>query len=306
MLGIPYYNESIKQAVAVFGSLFSSIIIQRKDGKRLGVPIAYGPRDKWKEAQKAFENDIELIEKHLPRMSYELVAMNYDQTRKLGNKHKFAAKGPEQYTKVPVPYNLDFTLYIQTKTLNDGWQIVEQIVPFFTPSYTVRVRNFPFDRDSDTIAPTNEYDMPFTLTALTWGDDWVGDIESRRVIEWSLEFTTKVHIFGPPQSLNPTKVYLGSGGSSGSTIGSSNGACALTIPKGIILDSRVIISTGGIGTSVQTLTRKTGQIGIETGYANVDSEIAFLENDSDISPNVINTIDSDGYIVKIVRDINNF
>lgn len=280
MIGIPFYNRTIRDTVAVFGSLFNNIVIQRKDGKIVPVPIAYGPRSKWLEAHKAMKQEEEMFEKLLPRMSYEIVAMNYDMQRKLTNKQKIFAKNDgsvAQKIGAPVPYNLDFSLYIQTKNLNDGWQIIEQILPFFTPSYTVRVRHFPVDGDSDTPIPENEYDIPFVLNAVTWTDDWVGDIGERRVIEWQLEFNTKIWMHGPV----------------------ANGI-------GVIFDSRAIVSLPpNDSTDLSTMNRSSDQIGSEVGYAALglgDSEEVYI-NDSDISPAIINTSDSDGNIIKIIRDI---
>jgi hypothetical protein len=244
-------------------------VIQRRDGKYIPVPISYGPRDKWLEAQKQFEKDEEMFEKMLPRMSYEIVAMNYDQTRKITNKqtvvgHHETGKKIYQRVAAPVPYNLDFTLYIQTKNLNDGWAIIEQILPFFTPSYTVKVRHFPHDFDSDTPIMQNEYDMPFTLLATAWADDWTGDIESRRTIEWNLEFQTKIFLSAP-------------------VVGNSK----------VIFDSRGIISIPSDDQMVDTMNRGSNQAGIETGWAALDSEVPTFDCDSTLSPNVINIIDSD-------------
>ena len=281
MHGYPFYNETIKQAVAVFGSLFNNIVIRRRDGKVLPVPIAYGPRSKWLEAQKGLDREEEMFEKLLPRMSYEIVAMNYDQMRKLTNTQKVAgihntASDVTQRVSAPVPFNLDFTLYIQTKNLNDGWQIIEQILPFFTPAYTVRVRHFPVDRDSDTPIMENAYDMPFTLLATTWADDWTGDINDRRHIEWTLEFQTKIWLSGPVQS-----------------------------KTSVIYDSRAIVSTPPEGVTLEGMNRGSAQVGTEVGFAAIDSDASPIFEDSDtISPNIINTIDSDGNIVKIIRRIN--
>jgi hypothetical protein len=286
MIGQHFYNESIKTAVAVFGSLFNNIVIKRRDGKFLPVPISYGPRVKWLEAQKQFKREEEMFEKLLPRISYEIVAMNYDTDRKISNKQTVIRTPdtlniPRQRVHSPTPYNLDFTMYITTKNLNDGWQIVEQILPFFTPAYTVKVRNFPMDADSDTPVPTNTYDMPFILTAATWADDWTGDIGDRRIVEWNLEFTSKIWLYGPATTTN------------------------------IIYDSRAIIgipardSDGNVPELYQ-LSRGLKPIeGSEVGWVQVtqtDSD-AVLNNDSNLSPSVINLSDSDGNIVKIVRDL---
>lgn len=280
MLGFPYYNETIKNAVAVFGSLFNNVVIKRKDGKILPVPIAYGPRSKWLEANKQFNPEEEMFEKLLPRMAYEMVAMSYDTNRKITNKQKVIRTPdnlslPRTQTFAPVPYTLDFTLYIETKNLNDGWQICEQILPFFQPSYTVTVRNFPLDGDPKTPEPENQFDMPITLTAVTWADDWTGDIGDRRSVEWTMEFSTKIWLYGP---VNKTS---------------------------IILDSRATILTPENSVDLSELSRASDLNGLETGWANTtDSEAILFDSDS-IGSSIINISDSDGNIVKVIRDIGN-
>ena len=285
MIGQHFYNESIKTAVAVFGSLFNNIVLKRRDGKFLPVPISYGPRVKWLEAQKQFKREEEMFEKLLPRISYEIVAMSYDTDRKITNKQTVIRTPdslgiPRQRVHSPTPYNLDFTMYVTTKNLNDGWQIIEQILPFFTPAYSVKVRNFPLDNDSDTPSPTNSYDMPFILTAVTWADDWTGDVGDRRIVEWNLEFTAKIWLYGP------------------------------AVTTSVIYDSRALLavpardSDGNIP-GLETLTRASRIEGSEVGWANIsqsDSE-AVLDSDSRISPTVLNLSDSDGNITKIVRDL---
>lgn len=288
MIGIPFANDTIKQAVAVFGSLFNNIIVKRKDGTLVPVPIAYGPRDKWQEAWKQMDQTEEMFEKVLPRISYEVVAMNYDQMRKLTNKQSVVgihdgSSNVVQRVSAPVPYNLDFSMYIQTKNLNDGWQIVEQIIPFFTPAYTVKVRHFPVDNDPNTPIPENEFDMPFTLLAVTWADDWTGDIADRRMVEWTLEFQTKLWFY-PPNVPNVSNA-MGQ----------------------VILDSRAVISTPSVD-SVHEASRNSDQKGEELGYVIVDSEtlpVTFVD-DSELTPNVINTLTPDGVITRIIRDIDTF
>jgi hypothetical protein len=329
MIGTHFYNETIKTAVAVFGSLFNNIVIKRRDGKLLPVPISYGPRQKWLDAQKQFQPSEEMFEKLLPRMSYEIVAMNYDTTRKLTNRQTMirepdGIRDPRQRINVPTPYNLDFSLYTTTKTLSDGWQIIEQILPFFTPAYTVKVRHFPQDSSASTPTPTNTYDQQFTLLATTWADDYTGELGDRRTIEWSMEFQTKIWMHGPVA--NTTVIY----------------------------DSRAIVSVPPTGVSIHQMSRATNQQGEEVGYAvlsgnsrgydsdskgnyvldsdgvsyrlfdsdldtyidsdstnskkrfrrNVvnDSEILY-SNDSDRSPTILNLSDSDGNVIRIIRNL---
>lgn len=279
MIGKHFYHESVKAAVAVMGSLFNNLVVKRRDGKLLPVPISYGPRQKWLEAQKGLKPEEEMFEKLLPRMSYELVAMQYDINRKLTNKNTMIRTPdtlgvPRQRTQVPVPYNLNFSLYLETKTLNDGWQILEQILPFFTPAYNVKVRHFPADADSETPLPTNDYDMPITLQAVTWTDDWTGEIADRRTVEWTLEFETKIYLHGP------------------------------VAQSTVIYDSRIGIATAG-EKDLNTLSRGDSELlGVETGYVHIEDSDAVFDSDSKYSPSVLNLSDSDGNIVKIVRDIN--
>lgn len=267
MVGKHFYNQTIKNTTAIIGSLFNNLAIKRKDGNVVPVPIAYGPRQKWIEANKELDPVNEQFESLLPRMSYEMVAMNYDTTRKLTNNNKFV-RSPDpqgitrQNTQTPVPYTIDYTVYLQTKNLNDGWQVIEQILPFFQPAYTVKVRHFPDDNDDTTPTPQNTYDMPIVLSAVTFTDAWTGDIGDRRSVEWTLELSTKIFLHGP------------------------------IVDTSIILDSRarVIVDDDSDGGD-----------GIETGYANIgpDSDTPLFDNEF----NVTNLFDSDGNVVRIIRDI---
>jgi len=275
-----FYHKHIQTAVAVFGALFNDLSIKRKDGKVIPVPISYGPRDKLIEAKKINQASEEAIDRILPRMSYELMSMNYDAERKLTNKmvqHRTpdTIDKPRQTAKVPVPYLLNFNLYIVTKNLNDGWQLIEQILPFFTPSYNVRVRLFPDDIDSDTPQSNMTFDMPVTLTSSTWADDYQGMMTEKRIVEWSLEFDARINLYGP---ISRTKV---------------------------ILDSRTILAIPSVGTDVQSMNRASWQEGTEVGYINMDSEgvIPLFVNDSDLSPYSTNVFDSEGFAVRVIRDL---
>lgn len=312
MIGQHFYHETLKTATAAFGSIFNAITIKRRDGTTIPVPISYGPRTKWLEAHRGSTTD-EIFENLLPRMSYEMVALSYDGQRKLSNKQQVVGNipyDPERKRRpaihTPVPYTLDFTLYIQTKTLNDGWQIVEQILPFFTPAYTLTVKHFPstYLHDENDEPLENVYDMPILLTACTWTDDWTGDVADRRMIEWTLEFTCKVNLFGP-----------------------------VNTRTSIIYDSRAVISAVPTEAILAAYGRGTvPQEGVETGWAVIDSDskyvgmtaaeqeiirahnrgsftntadsdfISITMADKTLSPNIINMIDSDGYTVKIIRD----
>ena len=275
-----FYHEHIKDAVAVFGALFNDIVIKRKDGKVIPIPISYGPRDKMLEGHKINQASEEVVDRILPRMSYELLSMNYDAERKLTNKMNYlrtpdTIDTPRQTAKVPVPYNLNFNLYLVTKNLNDGWQVMEQILPFFTPSYTVRVRQYPDDTNLNTPPSNQHYDMPILLTSMSWADDYQGNITDKRVVEWSLEFDVKINMFGP---ISRSKV---------------------------ILDSRVLVAVPEASEDIASTSRASLLYGKEVGYVNVmhDSDYPVYENDSDLSPKITNMFDSEGYSIKIIRKL---
>lgn len=260
MIGIQFYHETIRTAVAVFGSLFNNLVIKRRDGKVVPVPIAYGPRVKWLDAQGQLNQSVESFENLLPRMSYELTGMAYDTNRKLNNKQTVVGISPllggrSPRVNAPVPYNLNFSLYLQTKNLNDGWQIVEQILPFFQPAYTVRVRNFPdpdqFGGDMAAggfMQPLNEFDMPVTLSDVSWDDNYQGEIQERRDVQWELKFETKVNLWGP------------------------------IVPTTIIYDARATLNIPS-GTDIQSAPQLANIRAV--GYYNQDPKRTLTINDSD-------------------------
>jgi hypothetical protein len=269
-----FYHEHIKSAVSVFGAIFNDMRIVRKDGKVLPIPISYGPRDKLLEGPKINQASEEAIDRILPRMSYELLSMQYDPERKLTNKQNYIRTpdridSPRQTAKVPVPYTLNFNLYIVTKNLNDGWQIIEQILPFFTPSYTVRVRQYPDDDNPETPKSDQHYDLPIVLTSMSWADDYQGNITEKRIVEWSLEFDVKINLFGP---VTQTSVILDS-------------RVSVAIPEG----------------EVTNADKNTQVVGSEVGYVNLDSENAKPTFNS--LQNITNLFDSEGYAIKVIREL---
>jgi len=149
MLGNHFYHSTIKRAVSVFGTLFNNITIKRSDGKIIPVPLAYGPRSRWiARLQSTLDPTAKAIAITLPRMGFELTSIEYDGTRKLTKKTRFRAAdstNPQKmnYQYSPAPYNLGFTLSILVKNTDDGLQIVEQILPYFTPDYTVSINTVP-------------------------------------------------------------------------------------------------------------------------------------------------------------------
>ena len=196
MLGTYYYHEIIRKTIIGFGTLFNNIYIQHKDKNNqvldeTKVGIAYGPIQKFlaKIQQQAELNRAIAIT--LPKMSFEMTSIQYDSTRKSGVTQTFKASDGENLKKVfmPVPYNIGFELNILTKLNDDALQIVEQILPYFQPSFTITI---------DLIDSIGEKkDIPIVLDSIDFQDDYEGDFSTRRSLIYTLRFTAKTYLFGP-------------------------------------------------------------------------------------------------------------
>ncbi|AGR47749.1 hypothetical protein PHIM7_84 [Sinorhizobium phage phiM7] len=195
MLGYEWYNESLKKYTAIFGTLFNDVIISRKNDagvveKRFKVPIDFAPYQKFliKLKQDPDLNKPAAIQ--LPRMAYEITSYAYDAENKIGNQGFRTRNNTGSVRYTGVPYNIEFSLYILTKYIEDGNKIVEQILPFFRPDWTSTVQFFPDD-------PTYLIDVPLVLNSVTQEDAYEDSFEERRVIMWTLNFTMRAQFFGP-------------------------------------------------------------------------------------------------------------
>ena len=201
MFGTYFYNESMRRMTVAFGQLFNNIQIKRTDSndtviQSIRVPLAYAPKEKFLTRLDQQPNlDEREMAITLPRMSFEISAISYDASRKLNRVQKFksvktAAEGKIlDYNYMPVPYNISYTLNIFTATAESGLQIVEQILPFFQPDYTITVVAVP---ELDI-----KRDVPIILNDVNYEDSYSGDYTSRRAVIYTLNFTAKTYLFGP-------------------------------------------------------------------------------------------------------------
>jgi hypothetical protein len=199
MLGnATFYNRTIRKIVVAFGTVFNDIYLIRytKDGltakETIKVPLNWGAKEKYITRLTADPSLTKSIATTLPRISFEMTGMSYDSSRKLPTTvRNFSANNSTsiktQY--VPVPYNFDFSLSIYVRNTEDGTQILEQILPFFTPDFSVTVDFIPL------MDP--KYDMPIILNSVSNEVDYEGDMMATRMIIWNLEFTAKGHIWPP-------------------------------------------------------------------------------------------------------------
>lgn len=197
-----FYHERIRKAVATFGTVFNDIHVQRKNKtgaiiSQLKVPLAYAPKDKYLERIRENPTLVEdtKVALKLPRMSFEITSLAYDTERVLPkNNHynKVYGSSITQANKIyaPAPYSIFFQLNIYAKLQDDALQIVEQIIPYFNPQYTLTLK--PFGEFSDV-----KEDVPITLQSVAFTDDFEGSLEQRRTIIYTLDFGMKVNFHGP-------------------------------------------------------------------------------------------------------------
>jgi len=191
------YNRIIRKMVVGFGNLFDDITLVRynpdmTEAERVIVPIAYATKEKYVMRLQGDPNLDKKVQITLPRMSFEMAGLSYDATRKQNTNIKNFARASNdtiiaQYN--PVPYNFDFNLYIYVRNIEDGAQIVEHVIPYFTPDYTIKLNLIP---EMGIIK-----EIPIILNSASQEIDYEGNAESEtRMIIWTLNFTVKGFIFG--------------------------------------------------------------------------------------------------------------
>lgn len=199
MFGNRFYNELTRKYITVFGTLFNDIVIDRKDNsdqtiQSMKVPIHNAPIQKLL-ARVEGDPNLDAPAITLPRMSFEMKTMEFDNARKAatGNINRYGSAvsdaNSRRYLNTPAPYNLEFELNVVTKYYEDGLKILEQILPYFRPDVTLSMQ---------LLDDVSEYtDVPVILNSLTMEDTYENSFQDRRAIIWTLTFTMKAHYYGP-------------------------------------------------------------------------------------------------------------
>jgi hypothetical protein len=201
-----FYEEIFKKTVTAFGTLFNDIYIKHKndEGKvvsSIRVPLAYGPTQKFLARLTQVPNLNKPVQVILPRMSFELIGISYDSSRKATQTQTFLSCPQAGSTDVkkaylPVPYNMNFELSIMTKLNEDMLQIIEQILPYFQPDFKLSIILVDSIKE--------KRDIPIVLDNISMTDNYEGDFTERRALIYTLKFTAKTYIFGP---VSPTYTY---------------------------------------------------------------------------------------------------
>ena len=209
MLGNQFYHETMRKIVVSFGTLFNNIQIVRKNSsgavvQSMKVPLAYGPQQKFLARLNSDPSLASKVAVTLPRLGFEMNGITYDPSRKLNRVQKFrkVKKSADNADKLdtqfmPVPYNIAFTLYAMAKNSDDALQIVEQILPYFQPDYTLTI--------NDMADMGIKRDIPIILNSVSYEDNYQGDFTERRAIIYTMTFTAKFYLYGPVTSSSVIK-----------------------------------------------------------------------------------------------------
>ena len=199
MFGGHFYHATTRKAVAIFGTLFNNLKVIRKDGNgnvlnQIKVPLAYGPKQKFLARIDATSGSDASMALKLPRVAFEITNLTLDSTQKMQKRNQVIENHATDSNKKKtlnhiVAYDIGMSLYILAKNQDDGLQIMEQILPYFQPEYTV------------TITPVDGFqykqDVPIVLTSVAIQDDYEGDFITRRALIYQLDFNMKMKYFGP-------------------------------------------------------------------------------------------------------------
>lgn len=199
-----FYHTSIRKLVIAFGSLFNDVHIKRVgDDKEIRVPITYGPKEKFirRIQEDSSITDDTKVQYTTPMMSFEIGSITYDSSRKRNTLGKRFIRDSSNVNAVKfnyseVPYNVDFTLGILVRHFEDGLQIIEQILPYFCPEFNVTLNMNEIN---------SKVDVPILLNDVSLAEEYEGDFDTRRMIEFTLTFTAKTYLYGKIRTSAPIR-----------------------------------------------------------------------------------------------------
>lgn len=206
MLDTPFYHQSIKKVVSSFAAIFNDLCILDSENKIKRIPIQFSQKQKFVELYAQLpdlnesNNDIAL-----PVIGFEIASFNYDSTRMVNPiniQHRSNDKDSDEfkYMLTSIPYDIGIEMFIAVNSLDDGYKIVEQIVPFFTPNLTITIRDLP------------EYEIntniTFDLTSCSQDVEYEGGFDTTRIIQWNLSFIAKTWFHSNPRSVPKIKKFI--------------------------------------------------------------------------------------------------
>ncbi len=253
-----FYHEILRRTIVSFGTLFNNINIKHTNDSDntvsvMKVPLAYSPTQKFLARLEQVQDLNKPVQMSLPRMSFEFLGLTYDTSRKVTTTQTFLSglstdKTQPRKTYMPVPYNMSFELSIYTKLNDDMLQIVEQILPYFQPAYTLSVDLI------DTIG--EKRDIPIVFEGIEMRDEYEGDFSQRRALIYTLRFVAKTYLFGPVSDVSKDIIKKASiGFSAGDSRGSTRDLTYRVDPVATKSYTNNVVTTlvGDITNSVTTI-----------------------------------------------------
>lgn len=253
-----FYHEILRRTIVSFGTLFNNINIKHTNDSDntvsvMKVPLAYSPTQKFLARLEQVPDLNKPVQMSLPRMSFEFLGLTYDTSRKVTTTQTFLSglstdKTQPRKTYMPVPYNMSFELSIYTKLNDDMLQIVEQILPYFQPAYTLTVDLI------DTIG--EKRDVPIVFEGIEMRDEYEGDFSQRRALVYTLRFVAKTYLFGPVSDVSKDIIKKASiGFSAGDSRGSTRDLTYRVDPVATKSYTNNVVTTlvGDITNSVTTI-----------------------------------------------------
>lgn len=203
-----FYNGQSRKYILGMVNLLRNINVVRTDANgdelnRERVPIAFASKEKFVQRYIQDKNLDKEIAIKLPRISVDLAGVAYAPERKLNHRNRVRFQDGEDvrnWSYTPMPYDFDFEVGIYTKSHDEAFQIIEQILPFFTPDYTVTMKLVDNVEDS--------FDIPYSLVGVAPAVEYEGTFEDRRVVMWNLSFTAKGMMFGPRRTSSKIKAVI--------------------------------------------------------------------------------------------------
>lgn len=201
MLGMPpYYNRTLRKIVATFGAIFNGIEILKmnydtgEELQRITVPIKYEGKEDWLTRLYEDPEATRGTQINLPSMTWQMTGLKYRADRrqspfKPAQLSQTGNSAIQVYTAAP--YDIFFEVYAYVRNMEDGYQIIEQILPVFSPEYSVTLKY---------LINENNYisqDLPFVLESVDYSDQYEGASGSVRIITWTLQFSAKAYFYGP-------------------------------------------------------------------------------------------------------------
>jgi hypothetical protein len=276
VLGNPvWYHQLIRKYIVVFGRIFSDIQIERtisdERNQILTVPLTYAAKEKMLTRVVSDPNIDRQTAIILPVMSFEIDGLKYDGSRKLPTVNRISAKNTNDnklnFVYNPVPYNIDMKLHIYVKNNEDGTKIIEQILPFFTPDWTISMNLVP------EMGITQ--DIPIIMNNVSFQDTYDGDFKERRAIVWTLDFTIKAYFYGPVRTSNiikfvNTNIHIATTNTIAQSVGVDEASARVTVQPGLLAN--------GSPTTNSQLTIPYSEISIDDDYGYATTVINPLIN----------------------------